>query len=739
MHPNHDLLKHYPNVCGFSAEPDFLPLLNLAAKLFPNNKTVSCVMDNSYLHQQSKLDFERDWKRFIRTHPDYELELHDIEDDRNNNTVRQLCYSRNATGKVVIIPKWSPFMSFLGKNSKAPFLAVEQTAFTQGTFAVLDVDPLEITGQVAMMASNILSGKVQVDTLTLSKVAPQLLFDYKQLEFFHIDSTQVASLGTVLNRPFWDQYGKTIVFIAIVFFILLIVVILWLIRQTLHDRKERELASTRMLIQQSLIAQRDEFYNILHSMRDYLITYDLSPNIHFVNHSFRELLREELSELELSQLEGSKAGSFLHLYNNEKDILLELIQQIMDTGKQIPLPQGSFIMLAHTNQYFPVSGEAVPIFSQKKLIGISLSFHNISEEEVNKRFFDLAVNKSTVCPWRYNVKKREFTFPEGFLSRFGYPKSVTVVGGMRIRDSIHPDDLPGAWNQFKSLRSTGEFRVKCRVSHFSGEYEWFDIRSSYMEGIKQGIPYNIVGICQSIQSYKDTEEELIEARDAALKADRLKSAFLANISHEIRTPLNSIVGFSDLLKDEEMFSPEERREFIDTIGLNSALLLSLINDILDLARIESGTMDYRLMEYSLKELLTQVYNSHKMIMPEDVKLYLNLPEQDCEVTTDKVRLLQVISNFINNAKKFTSQGRITIGYVAVDQDWVEIYVEDTGVGISPENIKRIFDRFYKVNSFTQGTGLGLSICETIAENLRGKLDVTSEEGKGSRFSILLPI
>lgn len=237
-----------------------------------------------------------------------------------------------------------------------------------------------------------------------------------------------------------------------------------------------------------------------------------------------------------------------------------------------------------------------------------------------------------------------------------------------------------------------------------------------------------------------SEGALREAKDRAEESSRLKSAFLANMSHEIRTPLNAIVGFSDLLSDTSGFTEEEISQFIATINKNCSLLLALINDILDLSRIESGTMEFAFAEHNLPLLLKTVHDSQQLNMPSGVELVVRMPEGDKKyLRTDNVRLQQVVNNLINNAAKFTSSGFITFGYEEDEEPgYTRIFVEDTGVGISEEGIRHIFERFYKVDNFTQGAGLGLSICQTIIERLRGSISVTSEVGKGTRFTVRLP-
>ena len=232
---------------------------------------------------------------------------------------------------------------------------------------------------------------------------------------------------------------------------------------------------------------------------------------------------------------------------------------------------------------------------------------------------------------------------------------------------------------------------------------------------------------------RQSELEMQKAREA----DMLKSAFLANMSHEIRTPLNAIVGFSNIIADTD--DPEEKREYIDIINKNSDLLLRLITDILDFSKIESGKLDYSLSVVNLKEIFSVQHKIHGLKVPESISFICdldNLPE--LKLVTDPRRVTQVISNLISNAAKFTEKGSITLTYKTIKKK-VLVEVIDTGMGISPENKAKIFERFVKVDSFKQGTGLGLTICKTIIEALQGEIGVDSEPGKGSRFWFTLPL
>lgn len=244
----------------------------------------------------------------------------------------------------------------------------------------------------------------------------------------------------------------------------------------------------------------------------------------------------------------------------------------------------------------------------------------------------------------------------------------------------------------------------------------------------------LIGISWDITNFQNIEQELIKARIKAEQSDRLKTAFLANMSHEIRTPLNAIVGFSKLLPSAE--NEEEEKLYSDIINQNSDILLQLINDILDLSKIEAGTLEYVKRPMNVGEVCRNIYAVHKERVKEGVTLILD-NDEDLIVEEDQNRLMQVITNFITNAIKFTYVGEIHLGF-KMEPGNLFFYVKDTGIGIEPEKVDHIFDRFVKLNSFAQGTGLGLAICRMIIEKIGGDIGAVSELGKGSTFYFKIP-
>lgn len=304
-----------------------------------------------------------------------------------------------------------------------------------------------------------------------------------------------------------------------------------------------------------------------------------------------------------------------------------------------------------------------------------------------------------------------------------------------ITPYIHPDDLPAFRKNIAARHERTHHKGQYRCN-FTGEFQWWEF--SYNTIHTPGHAPIIAGLLQNIQELKDHEQELIESRELAEQAE-LKQSFLNNMSHEIRTPLNAIVGFSDMLANEPEFSNEERQEFVDIINTNTKLLLKLVGDVLELSRIESGNLSFTFQRESVCRLLDDVYQTHSLLIRPPLQFLKDFPPEDVQVNVDPMRLTQVLTNFLNNANKFTKGGSIRLGYCCPSgMSEVHLYVEDTGIGIPHSEQKMIFERFYKRSEFSQGVGLGLSICVLIVEKMGGRIELRSEEGRGSRFTVVLP-
>ncbi len=333
----------------------------------------------------------------------------------------------------------------------------------------------------------------------------------------------------------------------------------------------------------------------------------------------------------------------------------------------------------------------------------------------------------------FNVLTRDGYAQDTWYRNLGEKEGTPMPQVIGVYAHVVPEDqavLKNFVGEVKTGKATS-LRKEVRVCRENGKYTWTSINVMVRDYRPQDGIIEMLCINYDITPLKETEQKLIIARDKAEELDRLKSAFLANMSHEIRTPLNAIVGFSSLLAETD--SRNERQEYIKIVQENNELLLQLISDILDLSKIEAGTFNFVYTNVDVNETCAEIIKSMSMKVSKGVELIFEEPLQECYLYTDKNRFTQVISNFINNALKFTQQGCITLGYEQVSHQKIKFYVRDTGMGIPEEKQKSIFERFVKLNTFVQGTGLGLSICKSIVSQMGGEIGVDSTEGIGSCF------
>ena len=436
---------------------------------------------------------------------------------------------------------------------------------------------------------------------------------------------------------------------------------------------------------------------------------------------------------------------YLNVIHPEDRSLVNDALQSMLLGRNMNINLTCRIQTRYDNtwQYCNITGVPFEFGASGDVIRYTGFRQNISKlhqlnEELKERNYKMELTFKTVgmSYWDYDVKTRQYRSFNDPVNDFNPEKAIMPEDYLK---AAHPEDTERVRENMVGM-SAGqykEFSLQYRSrTKWDQDWQTLIVTGLPSERDKKGNVIRYTGIAFNNTKWEKMAQELKEMKDKAELSDRLKSAFLANMSHEIRTPLNAIVGFSELLVDSD--DPDEKKEYWHIIESNNDLLLRLINDILDLSKIESGIIDRKRERFNLTQLCNELYVMMRSKIPNaDVELVQDNPCPECWIFLDSNRLKQVWMNFLTNAVKYTRSGYIRMGY-SVEKDGIRFYVEDTGTGIPKELQDRVFGRFQKLNEFVQGTGLGLAISRAIVEAAGGEIGFTSEQGIGSTFWAWVP-
>lgn len=381
------------------------------------------------------------------------------------------------------------------------------------------------------------------------------------------------------------------------------------------------------------------------------------------------------------------------------------------------------------------------LFYQRRM-GKELQSELAQLEKVKKHNieYELVLKAMKLSTWHINAEARTITYDNDYRGR---ADSFTVPPDTPLEELFN-HVLPSDRMRFiKAIDAicmghTDEYHEICRIrSPHSDKYYWAETYATVAARNTEGLPKTIVGTSMRVDERKAMETALMEARNKAEESDRLKSAFVANMSHEIRTPLNAIIGFTSVLPDVQ--GDEERKELINLIQENNQKLLTIIDDVMNISKIESGKEHLVISTFELNSTLQSVIDMFVPKVQDGVELSSMFALESLNISTDQSRLVDVMSHLLSNAVKFTASGKIIVGYdVPVDKR-LRLWVSDTGKGIAKEHLERVFERFFKVDEYIPGAGLGLSICRTIAYSMGGEVGVESALGSGSKFWFELPV
>lgn len=720
--------------------------IDLICRMTPDIKNFIFIGDERQNNQTYNMVIKQELKK---SHPDINYQFISPRKMQTNHLLDTL-YTVDPKTTGILFSSWFYKHTFAGNTSLVTnsHLLVSTTSaplFSLGMMTIKDnaggiiggyiYDQHVYSQKIIQTIQSILNGKQasEIPFYEPSDAAPTINYNVLLRKGM---SPYLCPPGTIFfNKPptFWEQYGYFILG-TIVCFILLALFFQYRISHLNKLKKIQQKEIDTMTSYKNLINNMP----ILYMQEELIMNEEGTPielvyrnvNAHFEKSFFR---KEDVVGKKASEIFPESMPEFLHFTKmslaENKAITFPYYFKQIDTFYDVVL-KGTH----HNN--------IVDIFCLD-----STELHKAQQKlSATNNKLAMALDVANIVPWKWDLRSKtilcDINRPiELSTNDKDVNEEQLAVPDSQYFSKIFKEDRKRVEKAYDDLiegrsdKVREEYRV-INVQNNIHRIEWVEAQAAVETRDENGKPLTLVGSSLVITTRKKMEMELTTARDRAEESNRLKSAFLANMSHEIRTPLNAIVGFSGILAstDEE----EEKQEYVSIIENNNTLLLQLISDILDLSKIEAGTLEFQYSNIDLNKMLNELTSSLQLkIKSEKVQLTCHPAEENCFIHTEKNRLSQLLINLISNAIKFTTEGYIRFGYELRGKE-IYFYVSDTGCGIPKDKQKSIFGRFVKLNSFEQGTGLGLSICQTLVEHMGGTIGVDSEEGKGSTFWFTLP-
>ena len=756
-----EYLTQYKNATGQLTTPDFRETQRLASQLMGFRQNQRNLVDGSpagiFAMKEISRQFQTDtsasailgpvwqplapdstmgWKEnvYLLREGDpfspgkYMISIKLIDDSKGSLLFAQL---RNINQNYYTTACWNEFAGIIVEGRTAPFFSVTNEGFGKGYIGGYFTPSRKQTYRAMNTGIQILKGK-SPSSIEISTSPKEYHFDWQALQYWDIPLDRLPANSTIINWPFEERY-KTGIYIASVIICLIILYALIALAKLSKQETLRKRHSKHMLK-----IEEQRLMTTVDSLKEAIIAIDGNYRVLRINKTARTLLNlpDEMNVLNVDVNTLCDISS-----KNTPSYLKQNIDIALQTGK----PQWSdrLTYLVTSNQHtFPISVSITPIKQKTGHKEVVLAFRNILEEITQNEFQELGISTGETYPWRFDDARQLILFNKNFFSNYQFPITPDEEDKLPLPTFIswmHPEDRD-LWDKAikQSLIEDTLLTIEIRLLTAQGTYLWTEFTiSSHNIPTPQGYLRQPFGLCSDIDNLKNKQNELQALLQEAKISDENKTLFLANMSHEIRTPLNAIVGFSSLLAESDDLSAEERQMAIDLINENSQSLLVTINDILDISRIESG-ISFQQTPFVLNDLIRKVQEEQQGKIPAPIELRVNLPQNPVILEGDSFRMEQVLCNLINNASKFTKEGSIEIG-LEQKPDEISIYVRDTGIGISPEQQEKIFDRFYRVDHFTKGNGLGLPICKEIIQRFQGSITLKSELGVGTTFFITLPV
>lgn len=591
-------------------------------------------------------------------------------------------------------------------------LVPEERYFSGGYYICID----DYIDTCMNIIRQILSGEQASDILPCEAGTPGIYLNYADLQWFNIPESRYPEQAFYyLKPPKWTDKHNNEIIISCIFF---------------------------LLITGILFSYTRQMY--LHKIRNGRIINSLDSPVYMINDKgiVTALLNRQAEDINNLYGYPSKKINISNVLTREEEY--EKCMAIIERVLKDRATETETLLLQRYNGDNFTAYVRMTYYNKKHILAFVRDITEVESQrkqiEAMNREYRFVMRAIALISWTWDLKPNLIICNRDyFIPKSGAATGIVTEKGEDYFSQVVPEHRDRMRQAFSDLAND---RIQTLDEEYQIIYEgdtipsWAETFAIVSERDPNGKPSKFVGATRLIDDRKKLDQELLEAKEKAEESNRLKSAFLANMSHEIRTPLNAIVGFSSLLANT--VQDEQCTEFIRIIENNNQLLLQLINDVLDISKIEAGTLEFIYGNMNVNDALRELCSITEMRVDTHIEVRLHIPMNECLIHTEKTRLLQVINNFVSNAIKYTAEGSIDIGYYPPADGKLRFFVRDTGSGIPDEHQRRIFDRFVKLDSFKQGTGLGLAICTMIAEKMEGTLGINSEVGKGSEFWFEVP-
>lgn len=722
--------------------------LRLMKQLIPEMNKVLYVGDESYICQQNNYDLSENIRN---KHPEILYEFISAKDTSTDSLFTILNHiDTKTTG--ILFSSWIRKGDFDGNavmttNSHRIIATCSVPLFSFKTIGIEEEGGIvggyiynekKYIDQILTTIQEILDGKAARDIPFYHTTDPAPVFNYESLVQRNLDPRRCPRDTIFYNAPptFWEKYEYIV--IGVICSIIIILLAFQYHRVYVLERMKR--------IQQNELKSTAKYYNLINNMPILYMLEELIKNesgriinIRYtdVNRYFEERFfkRNEIIGKLGSEMFPESMPQFLYFMNialqEKRSITFSYYYKDIDTFFDIVVNASS-------------DGRFMDVFCLN-----STELHHTQNQlrSINHKL-SMALDVANITPWKWNLQTHTILCDVNKPIELSNRNEEISEEQLSVPDNqyfakIYREDLPKVKKAYadllagRTLKVKEEYRVINRVNGHK-QIDWVEAQAAIETYDDNGEPLTLVGSSLVITERKKMENDLVSAKNRAEESNRLKSAFLANMSHEIRTPLNAIVGFSGILASTE--EEEEKQEYVSIIENNNTLLLQLISDILDLSKIEAGTMEFMNTDFELNKVMMELESSLKLKLSPDKEVTLSFDSQlpECYIHSERNRISQVIINLVTNAIKFTEKGNIRFGYEMKDSKTLYFYVADTGCGIPEDKQEAVFGRFVKLNNFAQGTGLGLSICRTLVEHMGGEIGLSSQLGEGSTFWFTLP-